>query len=175
MGKLLPVLIAVVGLVIGVGAGIVLKPDPPAESATEEGAADAHDTGHAEKAGGHGDAVKDDGHGEAGGEGADFVKLNNQFVIPVVRGGRVSALVVMSLSLEVGTGGNEYVYKREPKLRDSLLQVMFDHANSGGFDGNFTESGNMTLLRRALLEAAQQVLGPTVSDVLIIDIVRQDA
>ena len=67
------------------------------------------------------------------------------------------------------------VYEREPKLRDAFLRVMFDHANAGGFDGAFTNSNQMDVLRRALREVAQKTIGPTASDVLILDIVRQDA
>ena len=69
----------------------------------------------------------------------EYVKLNNQFVVPVVEDGRVAAMVVLSLSLEVEAGNTEAVYQREPKLRDAFLQVLFDHANVGGFCGSFTD------------------------------------
>ena len=107
--------------------------------------------------------------------GFDYVKLNNQFVVPIVESGRVGALVVMSLNLEVAAGQAEEIYQLEPKIRDGLLQVMFDHANAGGFSGDFTKASRMNVLRTALKEAAQKMLGNTVSDVLIIDVVRQDA
>jgi flagellar protein FliL len=118
------------------------------------------------------------GDGEEGnrGDGApEYVKLNNQFVVPVVEKGRVAAMVVLSLSLEVAPGDTEAVYQREPKLRDVFLQVMFDHANTGGFSGSFTDGSNLIVLRTSLKEAAAQVLGPGVSDVLITDIARQDS
>ena len=105
----------------------------------------------------------------------DFVKLNNQFVVPVVDEGRVTALVIMSLTLEVRPGATEAVYLREPKLRDALLQVMFDHANAGGFKGVFTDGANLILLRSALFETAQKTLGDIVLNVLISDISRQDS
>jgi hypothetical protein len=104
----------------------------------------------------------------------DYVKLNNQFVVPVVEGGRVAAMVILSLSLEVAPGSSEAVYAREPKLRDVFLQVLFDHANAGGFRGTFTDGANLVLLREALQESAASVLGAMVTDVLISDIVRQD-
>ncbi len=63
----------------------------------------------------------------------------------------------------------------EPKLRDVFLRVLFDHANAGGFSGSFTKTTRMNTLRMGLLEAAQKALGPVVSDVLIVDVVRQDA
>jgi flagellar FliL protein len=53
--------------------------------------------------------------------------------------------------------------------------VLFDHANSGGFNGSFTDGANLVLLRKALLEAAQRVIGPNVLDALISDIARQDS
>jgi len=105
----------------------------------------------------------------------DFVKLNNQFVVPVVEDGRVASLVIMSLSLEVTAGASEAVYQKEPKLRDAFLRIMFDHANSGGFRGVFTDGTNLDALRRALLETAKNILKDVVLDVLIADISRQDA
>ncbi|MGB5556721.1 MAG: flagellar basal body-associated FliL family protein [Paracoccaceae bacterium] len=164
MRLILPILLALVGLGAGLGAGYFLRPPPEdhaeinpcgdvaAEAATSASQAtdDAEPTTH------------------------DYVKLNNQFIIPVVEDERVAALVVLSLSLEVTAGGQERIYEREPKIRDSFLQVLFDHANSGGFDGAFTNGRNMTILRDALRESAITTLGPVVTDVLIIDIVRQD-
>ncbi len=102
------------------------------------------------------------------------MKLANQFVVPLIRDGKVGSMVIMSISLEVEAGQTSDAYARAPKLRDAFLQVMFDHANAGGFDGSFTDSANMVALRRALLEAAQKILGASVTDVLITDIVRQD-
>ena len=95
----------------------------------------------------------------------EYVKMNNQFVVPVVNSESVQALVVLSLSLEVPAGQKDSIYSREPKLRDSFLQVMFDHANVGGFDGEFTNANNLDVLRNALREAAQKDMGEQISDV----------
>lgn len=101
MSKLLPLLLIVFGIAAGGIAGFFLRPAPSAQTATlPDGDEHAADT-HAPSSGGYGDEDI---------EAAVFVKLNNQFVIPVVKDGRVSALVVMSLSLEVGAGGREQVY-----------------------------------------------------------------
>lgn len=170
---ILPVVLLILGVAGGVGAGIFLG-TPSDESPETEVAADhdagahgtpeegAHDTGHAE------DAAPSNG-------ATEFVRLNNQFVVPIVRNGSVRSLVVMSLTLEVDTGQNSAVFDREPRLRDAFLQVMFAHANAGGFDGSFTEAAAMAPLREALGEAAVNILGPVLRDVLIVDITRQDA
>lgn len=182
MKKLLPILIALIGTGAGAGAGFVLRPAPAAEDhapadqghATGEGAEDGH-AAPAPAADSHDAAPAD---GEDHGEGAnvpDYVKLSNQFVVPVVENGRVAAMVILSLTLEVPTGTSEAVYAREPKLRDGFLQVLFDHANAGGFRGTFTDGANLVILRSALREVAQKIMAGAVSDVLIADIVRQDS
>ena len=100
--------------------------------------------------------------------------MSNQFVVPVVDHDKVTALVVLSLSIEVSLGQKEAVYAKEPKIRDSFLQVLFDHANIGGFDGAFTNANNLDVLRGALREIAQKDVGDQVIDVLIVEIARQD-
>ncbi len=172
MGKILPIILALIGMAGGVGAGLALRPDPKQETTLPECSGTAVTEA--------GTAAPTSADSENSGDPdkepqKDYVKLNNQFVVPVVNAGRVSALVVLSLSLELNTGGPELVYKMEPKIRDAFLQVLFDHANSGGFDGNFTAGRNMNLLRRALLEVARSILGTAVDNVLIVDVVRQDA
>ena len=97
------------------------------------------------------------------------------FVVPVMEGGKVVSLVILSLSLEIEPGTSQDVYAREPKLRDGFLQVLFDHANAGGFRGSFTDGSNLVLLRKALRETASRILNGVVKDVLISDIARQDS
>lgn len=191
MRMLLPVLLLLVGVGGGVGAGLVLgggDASPPAEDHADEGhdesSEDGHEDEHAEDDGhGEDDHAADDGHGsgdpprvEQTGEGTEFVRLNNQFVVPIVRNGSVRSLVVMGLTVEVTTGLNSEVFNQEPRLRDSFLRVLFAHANAGGFDGVFTEAAAMAPLREGLREAAQGILGRADAfDVLITDITRQDA
>ncbi|EEW26586.1 flagellar basal body-associated FliL family protein [Rhodobacter ferrooxidans] len=161
MGKLVPILLAVIGLAVGGGAGIFLRPAPEAPS--PEAAADPHAVATPS-----GEEVPPEAQPE-------YVKLSNQFIVPIVADGRVNAMVIMALSVEVTPGSTEAVYAKEPKLRDAFLQVLFDHANAGGFRGSFTDGANLTLLRKALLEVAQSTMGDMVTDVLIADIARQDA
>lgn len=150
--KLLPILLALIGLGAGVGAGFFLRPVPDQMAAEQE-----------EK------------EPEEPAEPPEYVKLSNQFVIPVLENGRIDAMVILSINLEVTTGSTEAVFAQEPKLRDGFLQVLFDHANAGGFRGSFTDGANMLNLRSALKETAEKVLGDMVKDVLIVDIGRQDS
>jgi hypothetical protein len=168
MMKLLPLVLLLIGAGAGVGAGIFMRPDAPVsdtamtEAATGLGAPEVTEPS----------AEEDEDSAETA---SDFVKLNNQFVVPIVKGDKVVALIVLALSVEVPAGETDIVYQREPKLRDSFLQVLFDHANIGGFEGNFTDARLLGRLRNALNEIAQKDLGKDIAkDVLIIEIARQD-
>ncbi|OYU17390.1 MAG: flagellar basal body-associated protein FliL [Rhodobacteraceae bacterium PARR1] len=168
IARVIPLILPLIGLGAGVGAGFALRPDAPAAASSETAAETAPDTG-AELTGAPPEKAADPENPP------EYAKMNNQFVVPVLEGGRVVSMVILSLSIEIPAGGAEGVYAREPKLRDSFLQVLFDHANAGGFRGSFTDGSNMVLLRRALLESARAVLGDAARDVLITDIVRQDS
>ncbi|MEP2892052.1 flagellar basal body-associated FliL family protein [Tateyamaria sp.] len=159
MTKLFPLILLLIGVGAGVGVGVFLRPEmvPVVEDMDSK----------MEKAGGMEDI-------DEGDPTSEYVKMSNQFVVPIVDGDSVKGLVVMSLTLEVIAGQKDAVYTREPKLRDSFLQVMFDHANIGGFDGAFTNASNLAVLRGALLEVSQKVMGKQVTDVLIVEIARQD-
>jgi flagellar FliL protein len=184
MGKIFPLVLALIGLGAGVGTGWMLRPsvaavDAHANEPAPEGA-EAH-TPEAEIEGEHAVAAPAADGAEGGTDehgnptGPEYVKLSNQFIVPVVEEGRVSSMVILSLSLEVTSGSTEAVFAMEPKLRDRFLQVLFDHANAGGFKGAFTDGANLVVLRRALMETASQTAGDMVLDVLIADIARQDS
>ncbi len=177
MRLLIPIILLLVGLGGGVGAGLMMSGGSDNDAADEESAPDGE---HAEGDDGHGDdehaEESDPPRVEQTGEGTEYVRLNNQFVVPIVRNGAVRSLVVLGLTIEVDTGQNSYVFNREPRLRDGFLRVLFAHANAGGFDGSFTEAAAMAPLREALNEAAVGILGSgVVHEVLITDITRQDA
>lgn len=161
MGKILPILLAVLGIVGGGAAGLFLRPAPAEVELTEESQNDAPQDEP---------VVKEKVETET----LAFVKLNNQFIVPVVAKENVSALVVLSLTLETNPESTEGLYNLEPKIRDISLRVLFDHAYAGGFDGHFTAPPKLDTLRRSLIEAINPIAGGVVSDILITDIIRQD-
>ncbi|MBP7001960.1 flagellar basal body-associated FliL family protein [Amaricoccus sp.] len=169
--KLAPVAIALLGLGAGVGAGVMLKPAPEAAAAApecHEGAACPAADPLAAPHGGAG--AKAEAEGEA-----SVVPVEKPFVVPVFKGEKVAAMVVVSVAVEIQAAHETAVEELTPRLRDALLAAMFRHANTGGFDGAFTAGRKMEDLRAALLAAARQIFGETpVNDVLITEIARQD-
>ncbi len=154
MKKILPVLLALLGLGAGIGAGVALRPAPrPEARASGEGALEVAEA---------------PGHFAA-------VPLGKPFVVPVFKDGATVAMVVLSLAVEVEPEAAAEVTAMEPKLRDGFLKVMFRHANSGGFDGGFTQGPAIDDLKAALRKTLRTLLpdAPT-GAVLITEIARQD-
>lgn len=166
MGKILPLLLIIFGIAGGGGAGFFLRPAP--EPLAEDEVA----------SGESGVEVDEKPKPKTDADGTEiepaFVKLNNQFVVPVVSGENISALVVLSLTLETTPESTEMLYGLEPKIRDAALRELFNHAYAGGFDGQFTSPEKLDQLRSRLVDAVNQVASNVVEDVLIIDIIRQD-
>ncbi len=162
MKKLLPVVLLLVGLLGGAGAGWVLRPPP-----------DPGGTGGGETA--HAPAPAPDAPPPAPPGSTETLRLPNQFVIPLIEDGRVRAMVVIGLTLELNLGHTVSLANDEARLRSLFLQRLFDHANIGGFDGVFTSGEALLALRRSLRDAARGLLGPSVHDVLITELLRQES
>lgn len=180
MKLIAPLALALAGLGAGVAAGVALKPAPPeapaAACAPDAQEPDSHEPkahepceAPAEAAEGPGAKAESDDHAKAA-----VVPLDKPLVAPVFAGDRVKAMVVASLAVALPEAEAAEVEAAAPRLRDAFLKVMFAHANSGGFDGAFTEGRKMEDLRAALLKAGRGVMGDQVSDVLITEIARQD-
>ncbi len=151
MSKLIPVLLIVLGLGAGLGAGLMLRPGAePAEVAEDHPPPPLPDQG-----------------------AIGLFEFSNQFMVPLVTDERIVSVIVIRLGLEILEDSRPLVTAHAPRLRDRLLQVMFDHANMGGFHGSFTAHDTLGLLRNNLLEAAQATLGAdVVFGVLITDLLR---
>lgn len=156
MRKLIPIILLLIGTSAGVAAGIFLRPVPDdsvSEVIEEVPEVEPEPDPLAVR---------------------EYVKMSNQFVVPLVKEGNVSALVVLSLSVEVMPGAREQIFAREPKLRDSFLSVLFDYANIGAFDGEFTDVSSLDQIRSSLKKAAKRDGSDDVTDILILEIARQD-
>ena len=160
MRRLLPLVLALLGLAVGLGAGIALQPepeDPPTVTAEDDTP-----------------AAEPPRYRPAPAE-TEVLRLPSQFLIPLISGGQVQAMVIVGLALELLPDHPIDLSRHEPRLRAMVLQLLFDHANDGGFDGVFTRGEQLLDLRRVLTEALRAEFGESVHDVLIIDLVRQDS
>ncbi len=171
MRKLLPIILIISGVGVGAGAGFALR---PAEDARKADTAASLDPGQDDPKEKPDNSTAKKPNEVARDEEPAFVKLTNQFIVPVVTDVEVTALVVLSLTLETDAANTDTLYALEPKIRDASLRVLFNHAYAGGFDGQFTTPDKMDALRKSLTKAANNISGGVVRDVLITDIIRQD-
>ncbi len=172
--KLIPIAFLILGMAAGAAAALFLeKPDV---SAAEQAAADGNtplEEGERKYASENGK----DGPPKSGKDGPaqkEYVRLANQFVVPVVERGEIRSLVLLTLSIETAPGHQEEIFSKQPKLRDSFLEVLFDYSNTGGFAGTFTNTSALQSLKSELTAVARRELGDFVEAVLIEDIMRQD-
>lgn len=159
MRRLLPLLLALVGLAAGLGAGYAMRPPaPPPEAQAEAAPA----------------ALPLPPGPDTPPPGTETLRLPNQFLVPLIEDGRVRAMVVISVAMELLPGHGIELHQHEARLRAVFLQLLFDYANLGGFDGVFTSGEQLLTLRRTLADAARHELGDKVHDILITDLMRQD-
>ncbi len=168
MKKLLPIVIAVVGLGGGLAAGTMLKPDAMAGDMSAEG-------GHGEM------ATADHGEGHGGGHDAKkdeaddyiYVGLDKPFFAPVLRNNNKHTLVRLDIHLEVPSDLEEEIERHEPRLRDSFLRAVMNFAHEGGF-ARVHGSEGFEVLSDDLLLSARKVLGKEVRAVLIGEILTRE-
>ncbi len=154
MKKLLPVLLIVVGIAAGAGAGLFLKPVP------EAGAPDHH--------------ADEEAHAADENAERSFVKIGKQTIVPVVTDGETKALMLFELAVDVPATRVDQVHEMEPRLRDAFLRELFQMSYTGAFLTNFTEERIIEELRRNLTNAARTYLGHNQAEVLILDVMRQE-
>lgn len=154
--KLLLPVIMLVAFAGGLVTGDLLRPAPPeAQAALPEPGSD--------------DLLRRHPPGDLA-----WFRFPNQFFVPIMRGHRLDSVMVLSLTLETPKDAQEAVFQAEHRLRDAFLRSLLIHANTGGFDGNFTAEGPMRRLTGVLLQTAREVGGEQILNVLIEDIARQD-
>lgn len=201
--KILPAVLALLAFLGGAAAGDILRagddgasaasaPDASGEKTADPAKAESDHAASGENdhaASGESDhaapAAKENAHppaaasgsGEHGGTAdpaaTTWFKFPQQFFVPVLHDGQLDSTMILSLSVEMPGAASETVYAHEIKLRDALLRRLLIHANTGGFDGNFTAEAQLRKLRAELVSTAQEIV-PAISDILIGDIARQE-
>lgn len=185
IGKLIAVIAVLLAAAAGLYGGEILrgasdgKTIAQGDHGTVAGGADAK-TDDAAGAAAHEDAAaasaaKAGGHGKGANGPMSYYRFPSQFFVPVMHGDRLDGMMVLTLTIEMPADLEEDVYKKEFRLRDAFLRTLLIHANTGGFDGNFTIEPRMRRLREALMATAAEVSADMITDVLIEDIARQDA
>lgn len=160
---LVPVILAVVGLVGGGVVGATLKPKP--EMVDEDPTMEE-------------DLVTIDeiyATGSAAAPDSEYVELSRKLIVPITRGDGRQAYLAIDLHLEMNPGGATLAGTHEPKIRDGFLRTLVAFSATGAFDDHVHANAVLDELGRELLKTARGVLGDEVRNVLIGDLIVQDA
>ncbi|WP_291194208.1 hypothetical protein [Hyphomonas sp.] len=187
MKNIIAAIIVIVCIVAGGVGGNFLRsmssgPSDPAAKA-EKPAKDAHgekkDDDPAAKKDDHGKKPdKDKKKDSHGGESADsevyYFKFTREFVVPIIREGRVHSLVILNLNLEADGSIASNLQSMEPKLRDNIMTSLITLSNDGTTFESVTSVENYELIRSTVMDNLQSVVASGISNVLIVDMAKQD-
>ncbi|WP_425409247.1 hypothetical protein [Hyphococcus sp.] len=173
MQKFLPIIVIVIAAIAGGGGGYFFK----TQSSQAKEHASATDEAHGESADNHGDKKdkkkkkkKKGGHGEEETSSTVYMKFGRQFVVPVVRGGRPQAMMIMDINIEVDNELGETVYAYEPRLRDAMLEHLIMKAGEGDLPQMLEDTAMMEETKAELLAISKTIIGEGALDILIQDI-----
>lgn len=171
-------LVAIIFVAAGSFAAVVLKtPSEASASYAEAGDGEHHDDDHGDD---HGKKPKkadthDDGHGSKASSGSSaYYKFSREFVVPIMRGGQVTSLVILHISLETDSATSEKLFSEEPKLRDNIMTTLIGLSNDGRTLEEPTNISNYETIRSMILMNLKDSIDDGIQNVLIVDMAKQN-
>lgn len=189
MKSIITVIITIVCIVAGGFGGNFLRtmtsgsPEPEADAGHAGGAAEGEkgEDDNAEKKDEHAKKPdkKDGAHAKDGKEGdaapaVIYYKFTREFVVPIIRDGRVSSLVILNLNLEADASIERELFDMEPKLRDNIMTTLITLSNDGTTFESMTSVKNYESIRSLVLQNLGSVVKDGITNVLIVDLAKQD-
>jgi flagellar protein FliL len=188
MKNIIAAVVVIVAILIGgVGASFLRAMSGGSASADKhaEKSADGGDSDAGAKKDDHGkkSAKKDShgkeskgGHGKEDGGSTDVVyyKFSREFIVPIVRGGRVTSLVILNLNLEADASIEQQLFEMEPKIRDNIMTTLIGLSNDGTTFESMTNVENYESIRSMVLMNLQSVIATGINNVLIVDLAKQE-
>jgi flagellar basal body-associated protein FliL len=196
MKNIITAIVAIVCIVAGGVGGSFLRSMSSGSSAPKAHAEKPAESGHGEsKEEAHGakadtetkkkddhakkpekkDAHGGDSHG-GGGASSDVIyyKFTREFVVPIIRNGKVSSLVILNLNLEADAAISQKLFEMEPKLRDNIMTTLITLSNDGTTFESMTSVENYETIRSMVLQNLKSVIASGINNVLIVDLAKQD-
>ena len=171
-------LVAIIFVAAGSFAAVVLKtPSEASASQAEAGDEEHHEDDHGEEKANKGKKADkhDDGHGKKASSGnSAYYKFSREFVVPIMRGGQVTSLVILHISLETDSATSEKLFSEEPKLRDNIMTTLIGLSNDGRTLEEPTNINNYETIRSMILMNLKDSIDDGIQNVLIVDMAKQN-
>ncbi|MCR9270631.1 MAG: hypothetical protein NXH72_11625 [Hyphomonadaceae bacterium] len=170
--------VAIIFIALGSFAGVVLKsPSEAVAASTVEAASDKDEAAkkdakkddHSDKT----DDAKTDVKASSSGD-SNFYKFSREFVVPIMREGQVTSLVILHISVEHDPSISDKMFSEDPKLRDNIMTTLITLSNDGRTLERPTEINNYETIRAMVLMNLRDAISDKIKNVLIIDMAKQD-
>jgi len=168
-------LVAIIFVAAGSFAAVVLKTPSEAPATHADAGGDEHpeddhgDKDHKKK------SKSDDGHGKKASSGSSaYYKFSREFVVPIMRGGQVTSLIILHISLETDSATSEKLFSEEPKLRDNIMTTLIGLSNDGRTLERPTDVNNYETIRSMILMNLKDSIDDGIQNVLIVDMAKQN-
>lgn len=152
MGKIIGIILIIIGLIGGIFAGVQFSPQ--SEQAVKK--AKPKKINYQEK---------------------EFLysKFKKPIIIPIFKGDKAAGMLIVEIWLELEPDANTILIStKEPRVRDELMQVFYLYASEGRFSRELLNPQIQAELRQDLTHVARQFIGHELHAVLINDMQRQD-
>ena len=171
-------LVAIIFVAAGSFGAILLKSPSEASAATKVEKDDDHsgdDYAKDEKKDKKKSAKKGDGYDKEKSSGdSAYYKFSREFVVPIMRGGQVTSLVILHISLETDSATSERLFSEEPKLRDNIMTTLIGLSNDGRTLERPTDINNYETIRSVILMNLKDSIDSGIKNVLIVDMAKQN-
>jgi len=187
MKNIIAAIIAIVCIIAGGVGGNFLRSmssgAPAPEKPEEQKAAEAHAEKKDETAkkpekkdahGKEGGGKDAHGGGDAGSSEVIYYKFSREFVVPIIRAGKVESLVILNLNLEADAEISQKLFEMEPKLRDNIMTTLITLSNDGTTFESMTSVENYESIRSMVMMNLKSVMSTGIHNVLIVDLAKQD-
>lgn len=104
-----------------------------------------------------------------------YFEFRREFIVPVLSDGRVDALVIININLEVEPSLSEKLFNMEPKLRDNIMTSLVGLSSESYIFKNITDVQNYETIRSVVLANLRAEVASEIRNVLIMDVAKQGA
>lgn len=181
MKNIMSAIIVIVCVIVGGAGGHLLKSGGSAAPAVGHSDSFVSEDGHIKPGyGGHGATnTKKDAHGKKSpgkpsSSDVDYFKFSREFVVPIIRNGKVASLIILNINLEVDGSLSGKLFSLEPKIRDNIMTTLIGLSNDGDTLISISDVQNYESIRAAMLMNLESVVPYGINNVLIMDIGKQD-
>jgi len=194
--KILTPILLIVGIFAGVFGANFLKGSPaePAAVESEEYADGEHASDEHGKDGKSADGKtdkkktdkdkkdkKDKGKADKSKDGyggsvsaINYYKFSREFIIPLMDDSEIKSLVILNINLEFDVEKSPSLFAIEPKLRDNIMTTLIELSNDGVTLDKIGNIESYETVRSMVLKNLQEVIGEGITNVLIVDMAKQD-